>query len=106
MCQSSEAILFERGVLEHAHTIEGRVETSVVRPMGRGVTVDRKTALMVHELKKYDMNITGISEMKWFGHDTYEVEGHVILHSGCPLPDESPMECGEGQGLVLCLTLQ
>ena len=62
--------------------IEGRVETSVVRPMGRGVTVDRKAALMVHELKKYDVNITGISEMKWFGHDTYEVEGHVILHSG------------------------
>ena len=25
----------------------GRVETSVVRPMGRGVTVDRKATLMV-----------------------------------------------------------
>ena len=44
--------------------VEGRVETSVVRPMGRGVMVARKAVLMVHELKKYSVNIAGISEMK------------------------------------------
>ena len=32
---------------------------------------------------------------------TYEVEGHVILHYSHPLPDESPMEHGEGVGVVL-----
>ena len=40
---------------------EGRVGTSVVRPRGRRVVVDRKAALMVHELKKYGVNIAGIT---------------------------------------------
>ena len=46
--------------------------------------VDRKAALMVHERKKYGLNIVSISETKWFWQDVYDVEGHVILHSGCP----------------------
>ena len=69
--------------------------------MVRGVMVDQKAALMMHVLKKYGVNIADISETIWFGQDVYEVEGHVILHSGCPLPDESPMEHGEGVGVVL-----
>ena len=44
-------------------------ETSVVRPSGRGMTVDWKAALMVYELKKYDVNVAGISETKWFGQE-------------------------------------
>ena len=43
-------------MLEYMWTLveaEGRVETSVVRKSGRSVLVDRKAALMVHELKKY-----------------------------------------------------
>ena len=47
---------------------EGPIETSVARPSGRGVTVDR---LMVQELKKYGMSVTGISETKWFGQAVY-----------------------------------
>ena len=81
---------------------EGRVETSVVRKSGRSVVVDRKAALMVHELKKYGVSIAGISETKWFGKDLYDVEGYMILHSGRPLPDDdSPMVRNEGVGIVL-----
>ena len=36
---------------------------------------------MVMELKKYRMNVVGISETKWFGSAVYKVDGYVILHS-------------------------
>ena len=85
---------------------EDRVETSVVRKSG-SVVVDRKAALMLHELKKYGVSIAGISETKWFGKDLYDVEGYMILHSGRPLPDDdSPMVLNEQKGLVLCLTVR
>ena len=54
---------------------EGNIATSVVRPGSRGVAVDRKATLMVQELKRFRMNITGISETKWFGQAVYNVEG-------------------------------
>ena len=65
----------ECGMLEHVHT-EGPVETSVGRPSGRDVTVDRKAALMVYKLKKYKVSVAGISETNWFGQAVYEVEVH------------------------------
>ena len=43
---------------------EGPVETSILRPSTRGVAVDRKILFLEHELKKYDMHVTGISETK------------------------------------------
>ena len=70
---------------------EGPVETSVVRSGMRGVTVDRKAALMVRELKKYSVQLAGICESRWFGKAIYQVDGYTILHSGRPVPDESPM---------------
>ena len=80
---------------------EGPIETSVARPSGRGVAVDRKVSLMVRELKKYEVSVTGISETKWFGQAVYEVEGYTILHSGRPVPEESPLLRNEGVGIVL-----
>ena len=80
---------------------EGPIETSVTRPSGRGVTVDRKASLMVQELKKYGVNVTGISETKWFGQAVYQVEGYTIIHSGRPVPDESPFRRNEGVAIVL-----
>ena len=80
---------------------EGPIETSVVRPGGRGVTVDRKATLMVREFKKYGVQLAGISETKWFGEAIYQVDGHTILHSGRPVPDEAPMLRTEGVGIVL-----
>ena len=80
---------------------EGPVETSVVRPSTRGVAVDRKVSFLVRELKKYDVQVTGISETKWFGQAVYEVEGYTILHSGRPVPTEAPMARNEGVAVVL-----
>ena len=81
---------------------EGSIATSVVRPGSRGVAVDRKATLMVQELKRFRMNITGISETKWFGQAVYNVEGYTILHSGRPIPTETQAaERGEGVGIVL-----
>ena len=45
--------------------------------------------------------MAGISETKWFGKAVYVVEGYTILHSGRPLPEESPMVRNEGVGIVL-----
>ena len=61
---------------------EGPIETSVVRPGGRGVTV---ATLMVREFKKYGVQLAGtcISETKWFGEAIYQVDGHTIW-STCP----------------------
>ena len=61
--------------------VEGSIATSVVRSSSRGVTVDRNAMLMVQELKRFRMNVTGISETKWFGQAVYEVKGYTILHS-------------------------
>ena len=86
------------------HTLvesEGPIETSLVRHGGRGVTVDRKASLMVNQLKKFQVNIAGISETKWFGAAVYEVEGFMILHSGRPIPESTPMVRNEVVGIVL-----
>ena len=48
------------------------------------------------------MNVTGISETKWFGQAVYEVEGYTILHSGHPIPEESQTaEQNDGVGIAL-----
>ena len=80
---------------------EGPIETSLARPGGRGVTVDRKASLMINELKQFKVNIAGISETKWFGAAVYEVEGFRIFHSGRPIPESTPMVRNEGVGIVL-----
>lgn len=84
---------------------EGPIETSVVRPSGRGVTVSWKAALMVRELKKYNVKVAGISETKWFRQAVYEVEGYTILHSDHPLPEEAPLERNTRVAVVLDPTL-
>ena len=81
---------------------EGNIATSLARPGSRGMTVDRKATLMVQELKKYRMNLTGISETKWFGQNVYNIDNYKILHSGRPIPDSGEMiERNEGVGIVL-----
>ena len=45
--------------------LDGSIETAVTRKSSRGVAVDMKASLMVMELKKYRMNVVGISETKW-----------------------------------------
>ena len=84
---------------------EGPKETSVSRPGGRGVAVERKASFMVREMRRFGVNIMGISETKWFGAAVYDVDGFTLLHSGRPLPEDSPMERNEGVGIVLDPTL-
>ena len=67
---------------------EGSIATSVSRPSSRGVTVDRNATLMVQELERFKMNITGISETKWFEQAVYQVNGYTVLHSGHPISRE------------------
>ena len=52
------------------------------RQSGRGVTVDRKAMLMVKQLQKFKMSVTGISETKWFGSAVYDVDGYLIRTQG------------------------
>ena len=80
---------------------EGSVDTAVSRP-GRGVAVDRKVDLMVNELKKYSISVTGISETKWFGQEVYSVSNFTVLHSGRPRPEQGErVERNEGVAIVL-----
>ena len=83
---------------------EGSIATSLARPGSRSVSVDRKAMFMVQELRKYGMNLTGISETKWFGHEVYNIDGFTLLHSGRPVPDRANGEAvvrNEGVGIVL-----
>ncbi len=66
------------------------------------MTVDKKASFMVEEFRKFNMNIIGINETKWFGQEKYEVDGFVILHSGRPVPvGDEAVERNEGVGIVL-----
>ena len=58
---------------------EGPIE---FKPGNRGVAVDRKVSLMIQELKKYSVNLTAISETKWFGKAICQVDCYTIFHSG------------------------
>ena len=78
---------------------EGSVATASTR---RGVQVDRKVNLLVEELRRFEISITGISKMKWFGQDVYEVDGFVLVHTGRPIPaDGEPVQRNGGVGILL-----
>jgi len=52
------------------------------------------------------INITGISQTKWFNKDVYEVDGFVLVHSGRPIPaDAEPAQRNEGVDIVLNPTM-
>ena len=61
------------------------------RSGSRGVAVDCKAMLMVDQLRKHRVNITGISETEWFGQNVYDIDGYTLFHSGHSIP-------GRGQG--------
>ena len=83
---------------------DGSLETARSRQDKRSLkgSVERKAVMMVWEFKRYSIFAAGISETKWFNRNIYEVEDHVILHSGRQLPQEGePVKRGEGVGIVM-----
>ena len=74
---------------------EGSIATSLSSP-----AVDRKATL---KLKRFSMNITGISETKWLNLDRMSnINNFTILHSGHSIPSEGKgVERNEGVGIVL-----
>ena len=70
------------------------VNTAVARGARRGVAVDRKPELMVMELKRFGMNVIGISESKWFW---YMRLGDLQSYRRST---PSERESGEGVGIV------
>ena len=62
----------------------------------------KKTNLLMKELRKFGIDIAGLSETKWFDSNIYSTEGYTILSSGRPLPkDGEHMHRGEGVGIAL-----
>ena len=60
----------------------GAINTALTSSTRREFCVDKKSELMVAELKRFEMNVTEISETNWFGQEIYHVQGFRILHSG------------------------
>ena len=86
---------------------DGAVETARARKDERALkgSTDTKVVLLAWELRRYDICAAGISETKWFGSNVYEVEGHVVLHSGREVPKEGEgFQRSEGVGIVLSPT--
>ena len=74
--------------------------TTAVRS-SRRVSDDRKIDVVVRELNRFQIEVAGLQETKWFGSEAYAVANSVVLSSGRPVPVES-FQRGEGVALVLC----
>ena len=59
--------------------------------------------LLVHELQRFRVTITGLQETKWFESDVWPGgNGLVFLHAGRPLPSSHEVvQHGEGVGILL-----
>ena len=58
--------------------------------------------LLIWELKRYNIFAAAISETKWFNNNIYEIEDHIVLHSGHGLPAEGEQVIRqEGIGIIL-----
>ena len=80
----------------------GNITTGTSRPGGRPLAVNCKVEFSVCELKRFGMNVVGISEAKWFGQAMYLVDGCAVVHSGRLVPvSDGPALHGKGVGVVL-----
>ena len=63
---------------------------------------DRMLDLLVRELRRYNISVAGVQEMKWFGSDVWPASGYTFLHSGCPVPGNTEDATRrEGVGIAL-----
>ena len=64
--------------------------------------VDRELDFLVAELEKFEVDIAGIQETRWFGNDVWSTAGSTFLHSGRPLPTPGePARRNEGVGILM-----
>ena len=47
---------------------------------------DRKVDRFISEFRRYDIEVGGLQETKWFGSNVYRVGGSVVLTSGRKIP--------------------
>ena len=63
--------------------------------------VNRKLDFLVKELRRPGVSVAGIQETKWFGKDTWTVDGYTLLHTGRTLPDEGDSSVRNEGGDIL-----
>ena len=63
---------------------------------------DRKVDLVVNELKRYDVKVAALQEMKWFGCEVYQVNGSVVLTAGRNTSAEGENMVRAGKELLWC----
>ena len=86
---------------------DGSVETARTRQdhMAQKGAVENKAVLMVWEMRRYTTFAAALSETKLFGSCLYEVDGHLILHSGRRPPGEGE-QVRRAEGVVIVLSLE
>ena len=77
--------------------IDGPVSTAA---RGKRVVEDKKINIVVSELRRYEIEVAGFQESKWFGKDIFRVEDAIVLTSGRAIPTDD-FKRGEGVGVVL-----
>ena len=63
---------------------------------------DRKVDRFIGEFRRYDIEVGGLQETKWFGSNVYRVGGSVVLTSGRKIPIGAVVkQRGESVALIL-----
>ena len=66
--------------------MDGLVKAATVWPKGHPVATD-KINFWYKNLNAFIwLGIVCICEIKWFGNDVHEVNGYMVLHSSCDIP--------------------
>ena len=78
---------------------DGPVETAAIGNCL--VKEDQKINIVVRKACRFKLEVLGLQETKWFGSETYRVNGALVLSSGRPHPTEN-FQRGEGVGIILC----
>ena len=65
--------------------------------------IDRQEARLASEgTKRLNITAAKFQETKWFWSDVWNAEGHTVLHSRRPIPDQGdPQRRNEGLGILL-----
>ena len=63
---------------------------------------ERKVDQVVAELERYNVDVAGVQEVKWFGCGVYRVAESVVIAAGRPVPSAGVVNRrGEGVAIVL-----